>query len=107
MTAHLNLPLLDTVSQLPSTLSPVIIKDLLKKELGFTGLVITDAMNMQGVTKYFKPGEAEARAMVAGNDVIEFVTDADAAIREIRNQIVLKNIIKGGDSFKMQKNNCS
>ncbi len=103
MTAHLNLPLLDSVSGLPSTLSPVIIKDLLKKELGFTGLVITDAMNMQGVLKYFKTGEAEARAMVAGNDVIEFVTDVDAAIAEIRNQIVLKTLTKEEISVKCRK----
>ncbi len=73
MTAHLNLPSLDTTSGLPSTLSPVIINDLLKKQLGFHGLVITDAMNMQGVTKYFQPGEADARALAAGNDVVEYV----------------------------------
>ena len=41
-------------------------------------------MNMQGVTKYFKPGEAEAKALEAGNDVIEFVTDIEAASREIK-----------------------
>lgn len=92
MTAHLNLPKIDTVSNLPATLSPVIIRELLKKKLGFTGLIITDAMNMQGVTKYFKPGEAEAMAMLAGNDILEFVTDADAAIKEIRKQIGLKNL---------------
>ena len=103
MTAHLNLPKIDTVSNLPATLSPVIIKDLLKKELGFTGLIITDAMNMQGLTKYFKPGEAEAMAMLAGNDIIEFVTDAGAAIREIRNQIVLKNLSNEEIALKCRK----
>ena len=53
MTAHLNLPSLDSSTGLPSTLSPVIINDLLKKQLGFRGLVITDAMNMQGCYKIF------------------------------------------------------
>ena len=52
MVAHLNLPALDTVTGLPTTLSHVIIKDLLKGELGFKGLIVTDAMNMKGVTKY-------------------------------------------------------
>ena len=92
MTAHLNLPSLDTSSGLPSTLSPVIIKDLLIKQLGFKGLIITDAMNMQGVTRYFKPGEADAKALQAGNDVIEFVLDVEAAINETKNYIKAKKI---------------
>ena len=103
MTAHLNLPRLDTTSQLPSTLSPVIIKDILREQLGFTGLVITDAMNMQGITRYFKSGEAEARAMEAGNDIIEFVVDADAAIREINNEIILKKITNEEIALKCRK----
>ena len=68
--AHLNLPSLDTTSGLPSTLSPVIINGLLKNEMGFKGLVVTDAMVMKAVTKFFKPGEAEAKALEAGNDVV-------------------------------------
>ena len=92
MTAHLNLPSLDTSSGLPSTLSSVIIKDLLIKQLGFKGLIITDAMNMQGVTKYFKKGEADAKALQAGNDVIEFVLDVEAAINETKNYIKAKKI---------------
>jgi len=87
MTAHLNLPSLDTTSALPSTLSPVIVNDLLKNQLGFSGLVVTDAMNMKGVTKFFGPGEADAKALSAGNDVIEFVTDVEAAINETQNYI--------------------
>lgn len=92
MTAHLNLPSLDSTSNLPSTLSPAIINDLLRSGMGFKGLVITDAMNMKGVTKYFSPGEAEARAMIAGNDVAEFVTDVDAAIKAIKNSVVQKRL---------------
>lgn len=103
MTAHLNLPSLDTSSGLPSTLSPVIIKDLLVKQLGFKGLIITDAMNMQGITKYFKPGEADAKALQAGNDVIEFVLDVEAAINETRNYIESKKITTGELSQKCRK----
>ncbi len=87
MTAHLNLPSLDTTTGLPSTLSPVIIKGLLRDDFGFRGLVITDAMNMKGVTKYFKTGEADAKALMAGNDVVEFVTDVEAAINETMRYI--------------------
>ena len=103
MTAHLSLPSLDTTSRLPSTLSPVIINGLLKKELGFKGLIITDAMNMKGVTKYFRPGEADAKALEAGNDVVEFVLDVDAAIRETNNYILLKKISKEDIALKCRK----
>jgi beta-glucosidase-like glycosyl hydrolase/CubicO group peptidase (beta-lactamase class C family) len=92
MTAHLNLPMLDSSTNLPSTLSPQIIKNLLKEKLGFSGIVITDAMNMKGITKFFKPGEAEARAFEAGNDVVEFVPDVEAALKEIRNLIAESRI---------------
>jgi beta-glucosidase-like glycosyl hydrolase/CubicO group peptidase (beta-lactamase class C family) len=103
MTAHLNLPSLDTSSGLPSTLSPVIIKGLLKDELGFKGLVITDAMNMKGVTKYFIPGEADAKALQAGNDVAEFVTDVEATIRETKNYIASKKLTKEDIALKCRK----
>jgi len=92
MTAHLKIPLLDTTSNLPSTLSAVIINDLLKKEMGFKGLVVTDAMNMKGVTKYYEAGFADAMAFEAGNDVIEYVTDVEAAIKEIDNLVKTKKI---------------
>ncbi len=103
MTAHLSLPSLDTTSNLPSTLSPAIITGLLKNEMGFKGLVITDAMNMQGVTKYFGPGEADAMALVAGNDIIEFVTDVDAAITETLNMIKSKKLRKEDIDHKCRK----
>jgi beta-N-acetylhexosaminidase len=103
MTAHLNLPSLDSTSRLPSTLSPTIINGLLKTELGFKGLVITDAMNMKGVTKYFSPGEAEVQAMIAGNDVVEFVTDVDVSIRGIKNAIAQKKITSSDIDLKCRK----
>lgn len=87
MTAHLNLPALDTTGNLPSSLSAPIIKTLLRDSLGFKGLVVSDAMNMQGVIKYFSPGEAEAKALAAGNDVVEFVTDIEAAIKATNRSV--------------------
>ncbi len=103
MTAHLNLPSLDSTSGLPSTLSPVIINGLLKKQLGFNGLVITDAMNMKGVTKYFQRGEADARALAAGNDVVEFVLDPESAIRETKSFIVSKKMSSEDIALKCRK----
>jgi beta-N-acetylhexosaminidase len=103
MVAHLNLPSLDTTSGLPSTLSHVIINDLLKNDLGFKGLIVTDAMNMKGVTKYFKPGEAEAKALEAGNDVVEFVTDVETAIRETKNYISQEKLTVENIDLKCRK----
>src|SRR5664280_3513052 len=103
MVAHLNLPSLDTTSGLPSTLSYVIINDLLKNELGFRGLVVTDAMMMKAVTKYFKPGEADAKALEAGNDVAECVTDVDANIRETKNYISMKKLTTEDIAHKCRK----
>ena len=103
MVAHLNLPSLDTTTGLPSTLSHVIITDLLKNELGFRGLVVTDAMMMKAVTKYFKPGEADAKALEAGNDVAEFVTDVEATIRETMNYISQKKLTTDDIALKCRK----
>ena len=104
MTAHLSLPALDATPNLPSTLSPLIISDLLGKQLGFKGIVVTDAMNMQGVTKYYKPGVADAMALQAGNDVIEFVVDVGAAINETKNFINAKKITIDELELKCRKN---
>ena len=86
MVAHLNIPALDP-SGLPSTLSHPIITDLLKNELRFKGLIVTDAMNMKGVTASRQPGIADKDAVVAGNDVLEFTEDVTRAIAEIRQAI--------------------
>ena len=87
MIAHLSIPALDTTKNLPSTLSKAIVTDLLREELGFEGLIFTDAMNMKGVTDFFPAGEADMRAIVAGNDVLEFTKDVPKAIALIREAI--------------------
>ncbi|MBD2723956.1 glycoside hydrolase family 3 N-terminal domain-containing protein [Hymenobacter armeniacus] len=83
MVAHLNVPALDTVPG-PSTLSRPIITDLLRTEMGFKGLVFTDAMNMRGVISMFEPGEADVRALIAGNDILEFSKNIPLALRMVR-----------------------
>jgi beta-N-acetylhexosaminidase len=87
MVAHLNIPALDTTKNLPSTLSKAIVTDLLRNELGFKGLIFTDAMNMKGVINSFPAGEADMRAILAGNDVLEFTKDVPLAISLIRDAI--------------------
>lgn len=78
MVAHLNVPSLDNSENIPTTLSRAVVTGLLREELGFDGLVFTDALEMRGVTKHFAPGEVEVRAMQAGNDVLCLPSDINA-----------------------------
>ncbi len=80
MVAHLYIPALEHEANVASTLSPAIITGLLHKELGFKGLIVTDALDMKGVTKYFPAGEIEVRAMLAGNDILLLPENVPAAI---------------------------
>jgi beta-N-acetylhexosaminidase len=86
MVSHLSVPALDPTPNLPSSLSPAILTGLLRKTMGFRGLIVTDAMEMGGVTSLFPPTEAALRAILAGEDmvllplepakVVEFLIDA-------------------------------
>ena len=86
MVAHLNIPALDA-SGLPSTLSRPIITDLLKKKLNFQGLIVTDAMNMKGVTNGNLPGVVDKDAILAGNDLLEFTEDVPKTIEEVKKAV--------------------
>ena len=82
MVAHLNVPALDN-SGAPTTLSAPVVTGLLRQQLGFKGVVFTDAMNMQGVISRVPPGEAEVRALLAGNDVLEFSKNVPLALQSV------------------------
>ena len=87
MIAHLSIPALDSTPNLPSTLSRRVVSDLLKNELGFGGLIFSDAMNMKGVMKYFPSGIADRMGIEAGMDVLEYTLDIPRAIAEIKQAI--------------------
>ncbi len=95
MSAHLNVPALDTTG-VPSSLSKPMITGLLKKEMGFKGLVITDALNMQGVKVAGSPGKVDAKAFMAGNDIMEYTENLPLAVEEI------KKAIKAGEVTEAQ-----
>lgn len=80
MTGHLEVPALDTVPHRPSSLSPIVVNDLLKNDLAFKGLIITDALNMKGVSSLYGRGYAEAAAILAGNDIALFPENVPKAI---------------------------
>ncbi len=98
MIAHMNIPALDTTAHLPSTLSRPIVTGILKDQLGFKGLVISDAMEMKGVVKYFPNSEADVLALNAGNDILELTQNSVRAVKAIRKAI-RKGIINKEEFF--------
>ncbi|MEP6900370.1 MAG: glycoside hydrolase family 3 N-terminal domain-containing protein [Actinomycetota bacterium] len=72
---------------LPATLSPKIQTEILRKELGFKGLIVTDAMSMSGLTQYVTQEEAGVEAFLAGADLLEKPADTDAMIRGLREAV--------------------
>jgi beta-N-acetylhexosaminidase len=82
MTAHVAVPAL-APPDLPATLSPAILTGLLRGELGFKGLVITDALDMGGIVKGFPAGDAAVRAIEAGADTLLMPADPEAAVRAV------------------------
>jgi beta-glucosidase-like glycosyl hydrolase/CubicO group peptidase (beta-lactamase class C family) len=87
MVAHLFIPAIDTTPNQASTLTKSIVTGLLKEKLNFKGLIFTDALNMKGVSKFYQPGEVDAKALVAGNDVLLFAEDVPTAIKQIQAAI--------------------
>ena len=87
MIAHMNIPALDNTPNMPSTLSRPIVTGLLKEELGFKGIVISDAMGMKGVVKHFRDGEADVMGIIAGNDILELSENSARAIKLVRKAV--------------------
>lgn len=87
MIAHLQVPSIDSAVNTPTTLSKNAVRHLLRSEIGFDGLIFTDAMDMKGVTKYYHNGEAEAKAIEAGCDMICLPEDIPATIAAIKKYV--------------------
>ena len=90
MVAHLSVPAFDKSKNRPSTLSSKIVDKQLKQKMGFEGLVITDGLDMKGITKYYKKGEIALKAFLAGNDVLLIPDDIPSSI-----QIMFESLEKG------------
>ncbi|MBT8377785.1 MAG: serine hydrolase [Ignavibacteria bacterium] len=87
MTGHLEVPSLEPVKGIPSSLSKSIITHLLKNELKFDGLIITDALIMDAITKFYSTGDAVVAAIEAGNDIILMPKDALEAIDALKKAV--------------------
>lgn len=85
MVAHVTVPALDSDPNHVATISPLVVSDLLEKQLGFKGLVVTDALDMAGLTHLFANdiGRAAVEAFKAGNDLLLIPADLDASYRSM------------------------
>src|SRR5947209_12937160 len=92
MTGHLAVPALEPDTNTPATLSSKILTDLLRKELRFQGLVVTDALDMGGITVRYAPGEAAVRAFLAGADALFMPAVPDAAFEALQAAVKSKRI---------------
>jgi beta-glucosidase-like glycosyl hydrolase len=103
MIAHMSIPALDSAKNRPSTLSRKIVTGILKDSLQFKGLVVSDAMEMKAVTKYFPGGEAELQAFLAGNDIIELSLNLHKSILKIKKAVRKGLISKTEFEAKVKK----
>jgi beta-N-acetylhexosaminidase len=83
MTAHLAVPALDPTPNMPATLSPAIMTGLLRKELGFKGLIVTDALDMGGVTNAYSDEDMSLKALGAGVDILLMPRDPALTVRTV------------------------
>lgn len=103
MTAHLSVPAIDTTKNLPTSLSKKTITDLLKNKLKFKGLIITDGLEMKGVTKYFSSGEVSAQALIAGNDLLCLPENIDSSIAKIKLAVAQKKLAQKNIDASVKK----
>lgn len=83
MVAHLNIPSLEPREGYPTSVSYNVVSNLLKGELGFDGLIFTDALNMKGASNFRKPGDIDLEAFQAGNDILLFAENVPLAVEKI------------------------
>jgi beta-N-acetylhexosaminidase len=87
MVAHLYIPSIDSTPHTATSLSKNSVTELLRNDLGFKGLVFTDALNMKGVAKFFPGGSIGVQAVIAGNDILCLPEDVGQTIDSIQAAI--------------------
>ncbi len=92
MIAHLYIPSIDNTANRATSLSKNNVTDLLRNDLGYQGLSFTDALEMQGVKKFFPDGAASVESIIAGNDMLCLPGDVPLAITKIKEAITAGKI---------------
>lgn len=83
MVAHLNVPSIEPRQNYPSSISYNVVTNILQKQLGFQGLIFTDALNMKGASNFKSPGDIDLEAFLAGNDILLFAENVPLATEKI------------------------
>ncbi len=86
MTTHIRFPALEP-DGLPATLSPRILRGLLREEMGFDGLIITDAMDMKAIVDYYGLVAGSVGAIIAGHDLVEPLRDDEAVVAGLHDAV--------------------
>ncbi|MDQ3141248.1 MAG: serine hydrolase [Bacteroidota bacterium] len=92
MVGHLHIPNLDSTENLPATLSAPIITGIVRDQFQYDGLIITDALEMKGISNNFIPGELELLAFKAGNDILLLSQNVPLAIEKLQQALINKEI---------------
>jgi beta-N-acetylhexosaminidase len=92
MIAHLSIPAIDNTPNKPTSISKNNVMDLMRNQLGYQGLTFTDALEMEGVRKFYPDGAASAESLVAGNDMLCLPGDVPLALSKIKDAIKNKRL---------------
>ncbi|WP_299668593.1 glycoside hydrolase family 3 N-terminal domain-containing protein [uncultured Polaribacter sp.] len=103
MTAHLNIPSLESDVNLPTSLSKNVVTNLLQQKLGFQGLIITDGLNMKGATNYATSAAIDLAAIQAGNDLLLIPQDVPASIALMKKALETKTLTEERLDFSVRK----
>ncbi|MEO0898525.1 MAG: glycoside hydrolase family 3 N-terminal domain-containing protein [Bacteroidota bacterium] len=103
MVGHLHIPALDTIKNRPTSLSPSVVNGLLRSKMNYDGLIVTDALNMKGVTKSVKPGHVALNAFKAGNDVLLFPSNIPLSIKTMKIALQQGEIAEGALNERVKR----
>jgi beta-glucosidase-like glycosyl hydrolase len=103
MVAHLSVPAIDDRPKYATSMSPNAVNGLLKKELGFKGISVTDAMDMKAIANYFPQGEANVQAILAGNDMLCLPGEVGQSINKVRAAVKERRIKRSEINARVKK----
>ena len=92
MIAHLSIPAIDNIPNKPTSISYKNVTELMRNKMGYQGLTFTDALEMQGVKKFYPDGEASVESIIAGNDMLCLPGDVPMSIIKIKEAIKKKKL---------------
>jgi beta-N-acetylhexosaminidase len=87
MVAHLSIPSIDNAPNMPTSISKKNVTGLLRDKMGYKGLTFTDALNMEGVAKFYPNNQAAVQSLIAGNDMLCLPSDVPGTIKAVKEAI--------------------